>query len=114
MRILDKERNPSDFIFIVKSPLTFRLEDAEQFADLVLREGGHRAVRVRQLLRARLLPRGHGEHLRRRQAGLPRPQVHVACRREEGDWEQQHHSARVLSSIAIIRTKVIFFYIICP
>ena len=57
--------------------LTFRVKHAEQFLDLLLAEAGHFVVRVGQLLRPRLLPRGHCEHLRRSQARLTRPQLDV-------------------------------------
>ena len=57
--------------------LTFRVKNVEQFLDLLLAEAGHRVVGVGQLLRPRLFPRGHGEHLRRRQALLSRSQVDV-------------------------------------
>ena len=57
--------------------LTFRVENVEQFLDLLRAEAGDRVVRVGQLLRSRLLPRGHGEHLRRRQARLSRSQMDV-------------------------------------
>ena len=64
------------------SSITFRVENVEQFLDLLRAEAGDRVVGVGQLLRTRLLPRGHGEHLRRRQARLSRSQMDVG-------WEKR-------------------------